>query len=175
MTNDGKKVYKINVEGQNVFVTMDSEKHRHGFTVNMLYPYSEVLWYFEANKKLSEEEQLHWLPEIATACKNLYFLTEINHRGWIEGFRKFSDKYSNLSGNLSLDWYVENHFANMEGNHSFFPDNVSTVRAKTFFKTIMREILIVGEFAHLPEQKDEVDFQMYLWRNHYSIINLNAK
>lgn len=144
-------IYRYIHEGRNYFVTKKDDYEARGFILTMLSPFCAVQWDYFSSEIMFEQERQQIMPKLIRYLDKLYVMADVNAKNWMRGFDKF--KFSNIENSLefNMNFYAEMLYAGMGNNPTIFPENLCGNWTKSFFKTVLKEILQTGTFRYVSE------------------------
>lgn len=168
----GKIIYKWTHDGESVYVKKTQNFPGTGFRLDMLYPYKDVVWDYDAGDVIPEPEQQKKMPEIIGYFKGLYLMAEANYETWHEKYASFRHHNAEFDEELCLNMYLELHFNGVCNNESIFPEDLCGMHTKPFFKAVQRKTVTSGKFDHLAGFSTGDEFELCALRDGRIIIHV---
>ena len=165
-------IYRYIHEGRNYFVTKKDDYEARGFILTMLRPFRAVQWDYFSSEIMCEQERQQIMPELIRYLDKLYEMVDVNAKNWKRGFDKF--KFSNIENSLefNMNYYVEMLYAGMGNNPTIFPENLCGNWTKSFFKTVLKEILETGTFKYCTETQSFFAFEYIIRESNKTLIDI---
>lgn len=166
-------IYRYIHEGRSYFVTKKDDHEARGFILTMLRPFSAVQWDYYSGEILCEQERQQIMPELIRYLDKLYIMVEVNANSWKRGFDKFKFDSRENSLEFNMNFYVEMLYAGMGNNPTIFPENLCGNWTKSFFKTVLKEILKTGTFKYCTETESFFAFEYIMRESNKTLIDIN--